>query len=78
MIATGTKLDMLKAWCQQKHLFSTTDVKLYGIENFYTSSDVRVRQLASEGFLRAIPDEEAILKGLVKSGNRFIRWYEAV
>lgn len=71
-----TKLDILKQWCIEKRLFNTIDVKTYGLQNFYTSADVRVRNLASEGFIRAISDDEAVLRGLIKPGNKNLRWYE--
>ncbi len=74
----GTKLDCLKDWCWSKKIFSTNDVKRWGMENYYSSSDVRCRELARgvNPFLRSIPDDEAILRGLTKKGNAKVRFYE--
>ena len=71
------KIDMLKKWCIEKRVFSTTAVKNWGLENFYSSSDVRCRDLAREGFLRSIPDDEAVLRGLNNKGSK-VRWYEFI
>lgn len=73
------KIDFLKNWVLQKRVFSTTDVKIWGINNFFTSADVRVRiDLIQESFIRAIPDAEARQRNLVREGNRNIRWYEVI
>lgn len=73
------KIDLLKSWATQKRLFSTTDVKRFGLENFYTSAEVRVRiDFILDGFVRAIPDDEARKRNLVKEGNRNIRWYQVI
>ena len=70
-----TKLDDLKAWMREKALFSTNEVKQWGVDNFFTSSDVRCRELARTGFLTRISDSEARRTGLVKKGNAIVRWY---
>lgn len=70
-----TKLDDFKDWCAFRDVFSTTDIKQYGLDHYYHSSDVRARQLVREGFLEAIPDQEARDTGLVREGCKNIRFY---
>jgi len=73
------KIDLLKEWCSGVGVFSTTDVKRWGLDHFYSSADVRVRiDLKNEGFVRQIPDDEARERHLIKEGNKNIRWYEIV
>ena len=70
-----TKMDAFKDYCIYMGILSTTHIKKWGLDNFYHSSDVRARQLVREGFLEAIPDQEARDCGLIKPGNKNIRYY---
>lgn len=61
----------LKGWV------NTTEIKSWGDRNFFTSADVRARELAREGFMDAIDNTEAKKLGLIKPGNQSIRHYRA-
>lgn len=74
---TMTKLDRFKEWALIRKVYSTTDIKKYGLDNFYTSIDVRAR-IDLKDFHRRIPDEEAILRGLIKPHCKIIAWYEVL
>lgn len=65
-------------WNQLKYLgkFNSHKVREIGFYMFYDRADRTVRQWAEEGRLRRIPNEEAILRGLVKKGNAPLAWWE--
>lgn len=71
------KKEELLKWCRQQRLFSSVDVYKYGM-NYYKSAERRVREFVEEGFVRRLPDEEAILKGLNRPGFARIAWYELI
>jgi len=72
------KIDSLKQWIlSQDKPFSTVQIKEFAM-NFFSSADVRARELAVKGFMRVIPRREAIKRGLLKPKNANIRWYESI
>lgn len=70
------KIDLL-AWCKKKGRFSSVEVKKFGDDNFYTSADVRVRELVRQRVLERIPDEE-IKRLRLNRGPQKIAWYQYV
>ena len=71
------KIDKLKKWIlKHKRPFSTIHIKKYGDNNYFSSADVRARELAALGFMRIIETGEARRRKLVKKGCVSIRWYE--
>ncbi len=76
---TSSKMDKLKKWItKQKRPFSTTDIKKYGDNNFFTSADVRARELAAIGFMNKLSRFGAIQMGLIKPGQANVLWYENI
>ena len=67
----------LLQWCRFKKLFNYVDIRHYSLENFYLRADRTIRDFVSEGKIKRISDEEAILRGLRKDGNARLAWFEA-
>jgi len=73
-----TKVDELYRWCLSMEEFSSVDIRRWGLEHYYISADRVVRSLVERGFLRKIPHEEVILRGLTKySPKSKIAWYSS-
>jgi len=75
----ATKSEKLVRWCRHTVLFSSVNVRVYGLRNFHIGADREVRRLVALGsFLRKIPNQEAKERDLVKTGNARIAWYELI
>lgn len=76
---TETKEESLLSWCKLKKVFNYVDVQNWNKEpNFYLRAERTIRDFVKEGFLRRIPDEEAVLRGLRKEGRAALAWFEVV
>ncbi len=73
-----TKEQQLKNWMRFKKYFNSVDVTKYGLENAYLRAPRTARDFVHKNILRRIPDDEAIFKGLVKTGNKHLAWYEYI
>lgn len=73
---TITKEEELLEWCKEKKIFSYVDVQTYKSNHFYLRADRTIRDFVTEGKMRRIPDEEAVLRGLRKAGNANLAWFE--
>lgn len=73
---TITKEEELLEWCKLKRVFSYVDVQEYKNTHFYLRADRTIRDFVTEGKLRRIPDDEAILRGLRKLGRASLAWFE--
>lgn len=71
-----THKDLLLVWMRQKGYFSSVDLAEYALRNYYLRSARSARAMAESGIIRRIPDDEAMFRGLNKSGKRRIAWYE--
>lgn len=71
-----TKEKELLLWCKKTKLFSSVDVKRWGLNHAYTRSDRTVRDFVRRGIVKRISDHESVLRGLVKNGQARIAWYE--
>lgn len=79
MLATLSKEDELLSWCKSKKLFNYVDVQNWNKEpHYYLRAERTIRDFVSEGLLRRIPCEEAVLRGLVRKGNAPLAWFEVV
>lgn len=78
MITTITKEQELLDWCKEKKLFSYVDVLNWKPGHYYLRADRTIRDFVKEGLLRRIPDTEAILRGLRKSGRACLAWFEVI
>lgn len=78
MFATLNEEEMLIEWGNNTKLFSTVDLTRYGLDNHYLRALRTMRELAKEGKFRRIPDDEAVLRSLIRKGNALIAWYETV
>lgn len=72
------KADILYDRLKHLGIFSSVTVREIGLQIFYTRADRTVREWAEKGLFRRIPDNEAVLKGLVKKGQAHLAWYELV
>lgn len=72
------KRKALLDWCRFKGVFTSADAHRWGVENYYTSADRRVREFAEEEStgIRRIPDDEAKLRGIIKGAT--LACYEVV
>lgn len=68
----------LLQWCRFKQIFNYVDIRNYSLENFYLRADRTVRDFVTEGKIRRISDEEALLRGLRKDGNARLAWFETI
>lgn len=73
-----TKENELLNWCKEKRLFSYVDVLNWKPGNYYLRADRTIRDFVKEGLLRRIPDAEAVLRGLRRSGRAALAWFEIV
>ena len=71
-----TKQDKLWRWCQERRVFSSSDVHVYGIQNYHTGATRVVREFVLCEMLRRIPPEEAVLRGLRRNKGPKITFYE--
>ena len=71
-----TKEQGLKAWMKLRGYFSSVDLARYALDNYYLRAGRTARNLAEQGIIRRIPDDEAMFRGLAKSGNKRIAWWE--
>lgn len=63
-------------WEELPALFSSVEVRELGLRIYYTRADRTVREWAENGRLRRLPDQEIIFRGLRKSGQAPLAWYE--
>ena len=68
----------LLQWCLGKKLFNYVDIRNYSLENFYLRADRTIRDFVTEGKIRRIPKEEAVLRGLLKVGRAPLAWFETI
>lgn len=74
ILKNPAKRDQLKWWMRNKGTFCTHEVLEFGLKNFHNRADRDKRDFAEAGLIKAIPHEEAMLRGLKgKEG-----WYEWV
>ena len=70
------KQDKLLKWMIDVGTCSSVDLYQYGLNNGYIRARRTAQNLAAEGKIRRIPDEEAIMRGLIKHGKAKIAWYD--
>lgn len=75
---TLSKEDELLQYCKELGTFSYVDIMKWKPNGYYLRADRTIRDFVTEGKLRRISDEEALLKGLVKDGNAKIAHFEFV
>jgi hypothetical protein len=68
-MTTISKQDKLLEWVLSRGfmssgVFSSVDVRRWGLVNYYTSADRMVRKFVEQGILRRIPPHEVILRGI--------------
>ena len=53
-----TKLEQLKDWMRSVPSFSTGELLVWGTDHHYTSTLRRTRELAADGFIRKLTEDE--------------------
>jgi len=74
-----TKKDELLFWCKSMtNPFSSVHVINWGVNNYYSRARRTIQEFALDPAIpiKRIPDGEAILRGLVKSGRAKLAFYE--
>lgn len=73
-----TKRDSLLDYIFLKGIVSSVGINRWGIENYMTSADVRVREFARDPYVpvRRIPHNEALNRGIQDPSKKPIAWYE--
>ena len=72
-----TKKEQLLSWMSGKKVFSSVDVRVWGVENYHARADRDARDLAEKGIIKRLTNQEAKERGLVKKNRAVIGWYEA-
>lgn len=72
------KEEELLDWCLEKRLFNYIDIKNYSMNNFYLRAERTIRDFVTEGKIKRISDDEAVLRGLRKPGRACIAWFEII
>jgi hypothetical protein len=63
-------------WEALPSLFSSVDVRTIGLGIYYTRADRTVREWAEIGRLKRLSNDEIVFRGLRKSGQAPLAWYE--
>jgi hypothetical protein len=74
----SNKSQKLLRWCKQKEVFSSVDIRMWGLENHYISADRVVRKFAEDGLVNRLSNSKIKELNLVKLGNAKIAWYEPI
>ena len=73
------KKEQFLSWCESNfHPFSSVDVFKWGYDNYYTRAVRTIRNFAADPRIpiRRIPDDEAILRGLVEKRKARLAFFE--
>lgn len=73
-----TKEQELLEWCREKKLFSYVDVISWKESGYYIRAERTIRDFVSQGYLRRLPHQESILRGLIKKGRAALAWFEII